>query len=336
MLKVVKNRKHVKLVNQLLMSKKKDVIPFSKNAISSYSDMPPIFSSNENNEYMRGVIKEGDRVLAIAGAFDHLADMVLYGAKNIVAVDVNELQFPVCWLKYFGFCFFHSCNEYVDFLIDPTSDKMLDKDIMNELLDFAPDGEMKEFWRMVYRILTPYELRKKYLYGEKKFLGASASEMMFYQYLLQNNFYKVKERLNSVNIYLQKANAFYVNFFDRFDVIHLSNIHNFVSETLLQKRMIKMHSRMKNGAKVIIYCIGMRKSWFDIAEKGDIVMFDDLDVNEMDEQTFYKIMIQVELTMSLYLNMLDLFDSVEIVEVRTGRGLPMYNTGTDCVMILTK
>lgn len=280
MLKVVKDQKHVELVNRLLTSKKRAAVPVSEDASSSYSDMAPLLASNENNEYMSGVIKEGDSVLAIAGTFDHLADMVLFGAKNIMAVDVNELQFPVCWLKYVGFCFFSSCKEYTDFMIDPTSDKMLNEEIMKDLLDFAPNEEMKEFLRKVYRICTPYELRKNYLYGETKFLRIHEPREMHYQYLLQNNFYKVKENVTSANIYLQNANVFDIDFYDSFDVIYLSNAHNFIGEALLEKRMTELHSRMKSGAKVIIYCIGMRKSWFYSACKGEMLMeLEDLNMN---------------------------------------------------------
>lgn len=337
MLSVLKNRTTDELVDHFFASKKRACVAATDDATSTYSDMAPLLASNENNSYMKGVVNEGDSVLAVAGAFDHLADMILLGAKNIMAVDVNELQFPVCWLKYIGFCFFSSCEDYTDFMLNPTSDKVLDVGIMRELLDFAPDSDMKEFWRKIYKLRIPRELRERYLYGEKKFLNLNETREMHYQYLLQNNFYKVKENISSARIYLQTSNIFAIDFCESFDVIHLSNIHNFMSDSFLNARLVELHSRIKTGARVIIYCIGFKKEWFSSIKDGELVLSsDDLDLRMMDEDVFFSIQKQIFSTIKLYQNMLKLFSKVEIIEVQTGKGLPMYSTGTDCVMILTK
>ena len=170
MLKVLKNRTLDELVNCFYTSKKRAVVLAQEDVTSLYAEMAPLIASNETNSYMKKVIKNGDSVLAIAGAFDHLADMVLHGAKNIMAVDVNELQFPICWLKYWSFCFFTLCRDYMDFILNPTSKKMLDTDIMKSVLDFVPDGDMKEFWKRIYEQTSPLEIRRNYLYGEQKFI----------------------------------------------------------------------------------------------------------------------------------------------------------------------
>ncbi len=337
MLKVLKNRTLDELVNCFYTSKKRATTFAQEDATSAYAEMAPLIASNETNSYMKQVIKEGDSVLAIAGAFDHLADMVLYGAKDIMAVDVNELQLPICWLKYWSFCFFASCRDYMDFILDPTSKKMLDADIMKFVLDFAPDGDMKEFWQRIYERTTPLEIRRNYLYGEQKFVDVPGNREMNYQYYRKKNFFKVKENLDSISIYLQRSNIFDIDFCGNFDVVHLSNIHNFMSESFTYSKLKALHDKLKPGAKVIIYCMGMRKCWFDIAKKGGTILpMDDLNWEFMNEQIFISVQSQIVTTMNIYRSMLELFDSVEVIEVKTSKGMIMYNTDTDCVMVLTK
>lgn len=337
MLKVLRNRTLDELVNCFYTSKKRATTFAQEDATSAYAEMAPLIASNETNSYMKQVIKEGDSVLAIAGAFDHLADMVLYGAKDIMAVDVNELQLPICWLKYWSFCFFASCRDYMDFILDPTSKKMLDADIMKFVLDFAPDGDMKEFWQRIYERTTPLEIRRNYLYGEQKFVDVPGNREMNYQYYRKKNFFKVKENLDSTSIYLQMSNIFDIDFCGNFDVVHLSNIHNFMSESFTCNKLQMLHDKLKPGAKVIIYCVGMRKVWFEAAKKGQIIMpIDDLNWQCMNEQIFMSTQNQIVSTMNIYRNMLDLFEDVQIMEVKTSKGLIMYNTDTDCVMVLTK
>ncbi len=337
MLKVLKNRTLDELVNCFYTSKKRAVVLAQEDVTSLYAEMAPLIASNETNSYMKKVIKNGDSVLAIAGAFDHLADMVLHGAKNIMAVDINELQFPICWLKYWSFCFFTSCRDYMDFILNPTSKKMLDTDIMKSVLDFVPDGDMKEFWKRIYEQTSPLEIRRNYLYGEQKFIGSSEGREMNYQYYRKDNFTKVKESLDSTCIYLQNSNIFDIDFCGNFDVVHLSNIHNFMSESFTCSKLKALHDKLKPGAKVIIYCMGMRKCWFDISKKGGTILpMDDLNWEFMNEQIFISVQSQIVTTMNIYRSMLELFNSVEVIEVKTSKGMVMYNTGTDCVMVLTK
>ena len=79
----------------------------------------------------------------------------------------------------------------MDFILDPTSKKMLDADIMKSVLDFAPEGAMKEFWKRVYERTSPLEIRRNYLYGEQKFIGSFEKREMNYQYYQKDNFTKV-------------------------------------------------------------------------------------------------------------------------------------------------
>lgn len=188
MLKVLKNRTLEELINCFYTSKKRAATYAEEDATSSYAEMAPLIASNETNSYMKQVIKDGDSVLAIAGAFDHL-----------------------------------------------------------------------------------------------------------------------------------------------------SNIHNFMSETFTCNKLRVLHDKLKPGAKVIIYCMGMRKCWFDIAKKGGTILpMDDLNWEFMNEQIFISVQSQIVATMNIYQSMLELFDSVEVIEVKTSKGMVMYNTGTDCVMVLTK
>ena len=83
--------------------------------------------------------------------------------------------------------------------------------------------------------------------------------------------------------------------------------------------------------------MGMRKCWFDIAKKGGTILpMDDLNWEFMNEQIFISVQSQIVTTMNIYRSMIELFDSVEVIEVKTSKGMVMYNTGTDCVMVLTK
>ena len=304
----------------------------------SYKTMAPSWTSNENSSYMSRIIKNGADVLAIAGSFDHIIDMALYGARNIYAVDVNPLQFPVDWLKYQSVLNL-TPGKFQKFVLSTKGNNMLSREIMESILSKTESCPEKEFWESVYKEKDPLDIRLNYLMSERNYIKHRSERIIRFDYPDQMRFRKARKALNESNIFIEEKDIFDVQVSEgSMDLIHLSNLHNFYLPEEYAENIKKLSKFLKKDGVMILYCIGMKEDWFEATKAGsDRIKLCETDLNIAyfagNQLLMRGVQQQIVFTMILYTELLKTFN-VEIIPVKTGNGFIAYNTPTDIVLAL--
>lgn len=302
----------------------------------SYETSAPNWTSNENSSYMSRLVKKGASVLAVAGSFDHIIDMALYGARNIYAVDVNPLQLPIDWLKYQAVINL-TPGGFSKFALSTKGNLLLSREVMENILSKSDSCLEKEFWETVYREKDPLDIRLNYLLSERNYIYNHSERIVMFDYPDQTKFSKARNALKESFIYAEEKDIFDVMLPGcSIDLIHLSNLHNFFFPEDYVKKVQELSKFLKEDGCIVLYCIGMKKEWFDAIKEGaeGIPMFaSDLNLayfarNPLLMQATEQ---QIVHTMLLYDELLKHFN-VEVIPVKTGKGFAGYNTSTDIVL----
>ena len=304
----------------------------------SYQTAAPSWTSNENSSYMSRLLTNGASVLAVAGSFDHIIDMALYGARNIYAVDVNPLQFPVDWLKYQSVLNL-TPGQFQKFVLSTKGNNMLSREIMESVLSKADSGPEKEFWESVYEEKDPLDIRLNYFLSERNYIMYHSERLIRFDYPDHSRFSKARKALNESNIFVEEKDIFDVQLADEsMDLIHLSNLHNFYLPEEYAENIKKLSKFLKKDGVMILYCIGMKEDWFEATKAGsDRIKLCETDLNMAyfagNQLLMQGVQQQIVFTMILYTELLKTFN-VEIIPVKTGNGFIAYNTPTDIVLAL--
>ena len=129
----VKNNLNAIALRKKLINNSKDVVHIGDNKSNPYETLAPAWTSNENSDYIRQILKTSDSVLSVASTLDNVIDMALYGIRNIYAVDINPSQLPVSWLKYASVVYLKEYSEFYDFVVS-TSENALARKIANIMI----------------------------------------------------------------------------------------------------------------------------------------------------------------------------------------------------------
>lgn len=301
----------------------------------SYQTMAPAWTSNENSSYMCRVITKDANVLAISGSFDHIIDMALYGARNIYAVDVNPLQFPVDWLKYQAvMCL--TAGQFKKFALS-TRTELLSKETMTGILENLDNSFEKEFWEIVYAEKSPMDIRMDYLMSERNYVVNHSERIVKFDYPEYSLWNKARKALEEAEIFIEENDIFNVQLPEEsMDLIHLSNIHNFYMPEEFASKIRDISPFLKKNGTIVLYCIGMKAEWFEAIRNGNEmipVSQNDLNMavcarNPLLLEALHQ---QISFTMLLYKDLLNDFE-IEVIPVRTGKGFAGYNTTTDVVL----
>lgn len=302
----------------------------------SYQTMSPSWTSNENSSYMSRIIKDGSSVLAVAGSFDHIIDMALYGARNIYAVDVNPLQFPVDWLKYQAVLNL-TPGQFQKFVLSTKGNHLLSRETMESILSKTEACPEKEFWERIYNNNDPLDIRLNYLMGERNYIMHHSERIIRFDYPNQSQYSKARKSLEETNIFLEEKDIFKVQLPEEsMDLIHLSNLHNFNFPEQYAEEVRKLSKFLKKDGCMVLYCIGIKPEWFVTVKKGSesLPLYEN-DFNmvacSQNPMLMQAMQQQILFTMNLYKELLNDFN-VEVIPVRTGKGFAGYNTPTDVVL----
>ena len=304
--------------------------------VVSYQTAAPNWTSNENSSYMSRYLTKGASVLAVAGSFDHIIDMALYGGRNIYAVDVNPLQFPVDWLKYQAVLNL-TPGQFQKFALSTKGNNLLSRETMESILAKAESCPEKEFWERIYKDKDPLDIRLNYLTSERNYIKNRSERIIKFDYPDQSRFSKARKALNESNIFVEEKDIFNVQVSEKsLDLIHLSNLHNFYFPEEYADKIRNLSKFLKEDGCIVLYCIGMKPEWFEAVKKGSerLPLYEN-DFNMVACSRNPKLMQgmqqQILLTVQLYQELLNDFN-VEVIPVRTGRGFAGFNTSTDIVL----
>lgn len=330
----VKNNLNAIALRKKLINNSKDVVHIGDSKSNPYETMAPAWTSNENSGYIRQILKTSDSVLSVASTLDNVIDMALYGIRNIYAVDINPSQLPVSWLKYASVVYLKEYSEFYDFVVS-TSENALSRKIANKILNAEETiTEENKFWRMLYNDNTATDIRRKYFLNEPYYIDKHMKRVMHFDYIKPDRWNEAKEALDASTIYVENSDIFNIYLPDNaFDVIYLSNLHNFYTPNDYVSKIRKMHSHLRNKGRILLYCIGMKENWFYAWDRriSPDISADDFDQNY--REFFDEIRRQIIETMIMYSMLKEEF-KVLIIPLKTGGGYMYYNTPTDCVLVI--
>lgn len=303
---------------------------------SPYNHVAPIWTSNENGAYILQMLKPSDTVLTIGGSMDAIFDMALFGIRNIYAVDVNPVQILICWLKYNALTKLDSYYEFESFVID-ASIFALSERLAGKILDRTEISEENKFWRLVYKENASLEMRLKYFANETYYLRTGEGRRINFEYVKKENWDKVRKALNESTIYLEREDIFDMYIPENvFDVVCLSNLHNFYPKDYYVEKLREILSKLKKDGRIVLYFIGMKPEWFDSWDKDLFPDVEEKDLNRAYIKDGIKklgVLQQIYDTGNLYKKIKKYF-KVSLLPVKTGKGYMFYNTPTDCILVL--
>ena len=193
-----------------------------------YDDHSSIYKTtneNINHEPYIDALRNRRRVLSIIGSGDQIINAILFGAKNIVGIDISS--FPkyflslklaaIKTLKKEAYLNYFYGEQDVAFNLD------LYELIRNEL-----DEESRLFWDCQYNSFEPNKIYNSKLFSS---FGSKKLAIRHNPFLKDNNFNELRKKIDSSSIELLNGNMFDVNKnnYDNFDLIILSNIINYVN-----------------------------------------------------------------------------------------------------------
>lgn len=327
------------LVKKFLSAKVPKQGQYIEEGKTVYDEIQPGLCSNENNAYMRNLVKPGDRVFLVSGNGDQSFDFMLYGAKEIYGVDINPLQIPIVWLKYQAIANLPKYRNYLDFIINTQGNRAFGEYYMEQVLKGAEDSLYKEFWSQLTSVANPMAIRKKHLLNEDRFIINKSERIAKFEYLSESNYRKLRENMKTAKLTLSEGSIFDAKIPDDINILHLSNLHNFMTADTYLEKIDKLIKQLKDGASIIIYCIGFKAEWFEAVKTGQMMPVLKTDINQqyVDINPIYLVGIQQQIaeTTLLYQGLLEKYE-VQAVPVASGKGYKMYNTTEDTVLIIKK
>lgn len=165
---------------------------------------------------------DGGSVLTVCGSGDQVLSAVLYGAKKVDCFDSNRLSYYNMMLKVYAVKYL----EYEDFLcFFGIADSDFDpKKIYNMFKNNISDKSIRIFFDLLFEKCP--DISWMYI-SDSDYDGNLLNNI---PYLVYDNYYKLKDLLNSCEITFKESDLF--NVFDKFqnkyNFINFSNIYDYV------------------------------------------------------------------------------------------------------------
>lgn len=232
------------------------------NEVYKFSDTSSIYkTTNEcisHKPYVEA-LENKKRVLSIIGSGDQILNSILFGANDIVGIDISTFPKYFLSLKLAAIKTLKKM-EYLEYFYGNSSRPFSDR--IYELIRCELDDSTRIFWDSLYN-----EYNEK-LYNSKLFgdFEIKADRATVNNPFLQDNFYDdMKKSIEKVNIELLKYDMFKVNELnlDNFDLILLSNIINniyvFNKESIYLSQYKKMFLNMIKEYKEYLTTLPLNK-----------------------------------------------------------------------------
>lgn len=160
----------------------------------------------------------GKNVLSVCGSGDHILNSILFGAKNILAFDVNNLSQYILYLKIEAVKML-TYQEFIDFFIFKNFDYQIFKKINT--------NKTLTFWEELYKY---FDYNTEALYNCNLFIKNNAN---FYiknnPYLDKVNYNILKENILNISINFINCDLLKIKNENFFDLILLSNISDYLN-----------------------------------------------------------------------------------------------------------
>lgn len=253
---------------------RKGVFVNTKTSFATYSMAQPALFSNENNNYIHRRKNDDGVAFTVAGSFDQVIDLALLGYSTVITADINRYQYYIDYLKYLAVRYLDYFS-FIAFLADAQSPRCLDEGIIRYLFDKAEaDNEPSKaapemFWKMLLRNNTTMQIRMKYIMGEKNYILHDSNRELRSKYVWSLSGYNdAQKALGKTRINFYIGNIFDVskeNYFPEkiYDVVLLSNVHNFVVANMYVQLVRDLVPYVKTGGSIFSYLIQIPREWIE-------------------------------------------------------------------------
>lgn len=184
-------------------------------------------STNEDvsHEIYIDSLKNRKRVLSIIGSGDQILNSILVGAEEIVGIDIS--RFPKYFLPLKISAVKNlSKNEYLEYFFGKSP---LDVKYYNKIRSCL-DDDSRTFWDQLYKDFDSNLIYNSQIFSNFRLDGNKVVNLN--PYLKDENYKKLKNKVEFVDVFLQEHNMFDIKSLNagKFDLIILSNIINYIGQ----------------------------------------------------------------------------------------------------------
>lgn len=213
-------------------------------------------SSNEMLSKINKYTKEKKDILTVTASGDQILNFICNGTINIDTFDISRFASYFLFLKLAAIKNLTK-DEYIEFFFEAifTYDEKYDD--MYYTLRKDLNKKAKDFWDSLFDYFDWYDIYNSYLFSsDEKSIGFIEKENI---YLKEKNYNKLKDMIDKVNINIYNSDIFTLEelYKNKYDLIYLSNIINYVDKIKYRELLSKFN--LKENGTILTY-------FFDINE----------------------------------------------------------------------
>ena len=209
--------------------------------------------TNEKLNEFIDLLLNKDKVLSVIGSGDQILNTLLTKPSKIDAFDISA--FPKFFLKLkIASIKSLSRDEYIKFFFS-TTETFLDEyydDLYFDKIRKKLDDESEDFWTYLFQYNDWYDIYNSTLFSSESVFEEQA--IIQNKYLDNNEYYKLRDILQNVQINYIESNLLDLKINDTYDLIYLSNILEYVKKSAYFDKIDELS--VKNKVLIISYIFG--------------------------------------------------------------------------------
>lgn len=209
--------------------------------------------TNEKLNEFIDLLLNKDKVLSVIGSGDQILNTLLTKPSKIDAFDISA--FPKFFLKLkIASIKSLSRDEYIKFFFS-TTETFLDEyydDLYFDKIRKELEIEAENFWTYLFQYNDWYDIYNSTLFSSESVFEEQA--IIQNKYLDNDEYYKLRDILQSVQINYIESNLLDLKINDTYDLIYLSNILEYVKKSAYFDKIDELS--VKNKGIIISYIFG--------------------------------------------------------------------------------
>lgn len=298
----------------------------------------PYLVTTQNQRYLAEVLPEkAQKVCVILSSGDTIFQLVSQGIKDIVALEVNDIQEVVFKLRKAALITL-SNTEFESFLIDTESKDFLSREVLGKVKEgLREDKEAMEFWDNFLELNLKEEICEYFFKGGLEHTDLYKCRYSL-PYLKRRGLYnRASQNIKETNlqIVIKDALEYLTETAELFDFIDIMNILMFVYQLQCEDDQIKFREVVKElksiyeknlksgGTMVLDYMFSITPRELESSESK----VSDNDIFALKTESMYK---------NIYRALKEEFDNLETLQISSSCTAVPLNGNTDTVLYVKK